>query len=182
MPVGPLMVEHRLIERMISLLDEESREMSKGQPMRIPFLGDALDFLRFYADRCHHGKEEGILFRDLAGRKLSAEHAEMMKGLVQDHVKARELTAALAQHVRNGPGSCSAAVGTIQALVKLYTGHIRKEDKEFFLPVMEYFTAKEQECMLDKFREFDRLLIHERYKKRVRLYEDERKDTRGHDS
>jgi len=136
------MVEHRLIERMISLLDEESREMSKGQPMRIPFLGDALDFLRFYADRCHHGKEEGILFRDLAGRKLSAEHAEMMKGLVQDHVKARELTAALAQHVRNGPGSCSAAVGTIQALVKLYTGHIRKEDKEFFLPVMQYFAAR----------------------------------------
>jgi len=48
-------------------------------------------------------------------------------------------------------------------LVNLYPEHIRKEDKEFFFPVMEYFTESEQEDILRRFRDFDRQMIHEKY-------------------
>ena len=35
------------------------------------------------------------------------------------------------------------------------------------IPVMEYFSQDEQQKMLEKFWEFDRTMIHEKYKKTV---------------
>jgi len=51
--------------------------------------------------------------------------------------------------------------------VNFYPEHIKKEDKQFFIPVMSYFSTEEQEKMLQEFWEFDRTLIHEKYKKVV---------------
>ena len=45
--------------------------------------------------------------------------------------------------------------------------HIEKEDKHFFIPAMDYFSRDEQQKMLDEFREFDRKMIHEKYRAMV---------------
>lgn len=71
MPIGPLMIEHRLIERMVGLLSREIGTMREKGEMNLVFIEGAVDFFRTYADRCHHGKEEHILFRDLAMKTLS---------------------------------------------------------------------------------------------------------------
>ena len=55
----------------------------------------------------------------------------------------------------------------IEKLVKFYPLHIEKEDKHFFIPVMNYFSTKEQSVMLEKFWVFDRNMIHEKYRKIV---------------
>lgn len=34
MPIGPLMIEHRLIERMIALVDAESRRIAEEREVR----------------------------------------------------------------------------------------------------------------------------------------------------
>ena len=62
---GPLMIEHRLIERMLT--NVKNLLVQVGQTQKIdPLLVDkAVDFIRTYADRTHHGKEEDILFRGL---------------------------------------------------------------------------------------------------------------------
>jgi hemerythrin-like domain-containing protein len=39
--------------------------------VKLLFIDTAVDFIRTYADRCHHGKEEDILFRNLAKKKTS---------------------------------------------------------------------------------------------------------------
>jgi rubredoxin len=49
-------------------------------------------------------------------------------------------------------------------LVKLYDKHITKEDREFFHPSMKYFTGPEKQSMLEEFNEFDRNMIHEKYR------------------
>lgn len=63
MPIGPLMKKHRLIERMIALMERELFRLKDGKEMDPVFIDVAADFIRTYADRCHHGKEEDILFR-----------------------------------------------------------------------------------------------------------------------
>ena len=73
MPIGPLMIEHRLIERMIRLLGERSDEAMEHEEIAPGFIDTAVDFIRIYADRTRHGKEEDILFRDLGAKDLSAE-------------------------------------------------------------------------------------------------------------
>jgi len=57
----------------------------------------------------------------------------------------------------------------MRSLADFYPGHIEREDHGFFKPAIEYFTLDEREAMAEEFREFDRLLIHEKYQ---RLAED----------
>ena len=51
-------------------------------------------------------------------------------------------------------------------LVEFYPRHIDKEDKHFFIPCMAYFSEAEQADLLARMHEFDRLLIHEKYRGR----------------
>ena len=77
---GPLMVEHRLIERMLSVIKGALVQIETTKSVDPVFVDTAVDFIRFYADRTHHGKEEEILFRELDKRSLSADDRRIMKG------------------------------------------------------------------------------------------------------
>lgn len=177
LPIGPLMIEHRLIERMVILMERELKGVRIDKQISMIFLTSAIDFLKFYADRCHHGKEEDILFKELDKKPLSAGHRVMMKDLKQDHVRARGLVAKLASDVNESYSLRTSELlrliaKDIKDLVKLYREHIRKEDKQFFIPVMKYFSKQERDNMLCVFREFDRTLIHEKYKSVVSQFEE----------
>jgi hemerythrin-like domain-containing protein len=167
-PIGPLMVEHRLIERMISIVKEEMDKIEKGKKADPLFIDIYVDFARSYADRCHHGKEEDILFRDLAKKKMTPGHKKIMDELVQEHIYARktvgELVAAKDRYVQGNKDALKDITTKLGALADFYPKHIEKEDKHFFFPIMEYFTKHEQDAMLQEFWEFDRKLIHEKYK------------------
>ena len=175
MPIGPLMIEHRLIERMIKLIDSEIISISKTNKINISFIDAAIDFIKTYADRCHHGKEEDILFRELKNKDISSVYKKILDELIQEHVYARENTKILVDAKNkslNGDKDAVVTVSTqLNKLVEFYPKHIAKEDKNFFIPCMQYFIRKEQDDMLDEFWEFDKKLIHEKYRKSVELYE-----------
>lgn len=175
MPVGPLMIEHRLIERMIKLMDKQVGIVEDTGRVDLAFLDAAIEFMRTYADHCHHGKEEDILFADLAHRGLSAEHQKMMELLISDHVWARQKVAQLiSAKERSARGDVDAiqnVISLLRDLVGFYPEHIRKEDKQFFIPVMSYYSKQEQESMLQAFWEYDRKLIHEKYRALVETLE-----------
>jgi hemerythrin-like domain-containing protein len=176
MPIGPLMIEHRLIERMVGLLEQEVRSIGEKGEVHIELIDSAVDFFRTYADRCHHGKEEDILFRDLARKKLSPEHKSIMDELIQGHVFGRETVGKLfSAKERYGKGdgdTLNEIIGFLKALVEFYPAHIEKEDKHFFMPSMEYFSKGERDAMLQECWEFDKKLIHEQYRKLVERFED----------
>ena len=178
MPVGPLMKEHRMIERMIELLRRESRRIAEEREVDPTFLDTAVDFIRTYADRTHHGKEEDILFRDLAEKSLSEEEQETMEELVREHVLARqtvgELVGAKERYLEGDTEALDTVLEKLDVLVSMYPGHIEKEDKHFFLPVMEYLSEAEQDDMLEEMWEFDRSMIHEKYRSVVDRLESRR--------
>ena len=175
MPIGPLMIEHRLIEKMIAVMRNELGRIEREQKADPVFVDTAVDFIRMYADRCHHGKEEDILFRDLKKKDLAKEHLEIMQDLIDDHKRGREITGRLVEakkaYVQGDKKSLPEIVACIEELIDFYPKHIEKEDKHFFLPVMDYFTDEEKDAMLLEGYEFDRSLIHEKYKTVVETYE-----------
>ncbi len=170
-PAGILMWEHKLILRMIAEMRAASARAAEGDELPPGFVDTAVDFVRSYADRCHHGKEEDILFRDLAEKDLASDRAQMMQELVRDHVWARAATRRLVEaNDRYGRGDDEAldeVLSTINELTEFYPVHIEKEDHAFFKPAMAYFSADEQAMMAQAFDEFDRMLIHERYSRVV---------------
>ena len=168
-PVGPLMVEHRLIEKMIAVLKKELNNIESGDKPNNQLITDGVDFLRTYADRTHHGKEEDILFKRLGAKKLlSDEHRRIMQELLDEHVVARQNVKNLSE--ANEKQNKENIITALKNITDLYPKHIEKEDKHFFLPVMDYFTDIEQKDIIIEFNNFDKSMIHEKYAKTVEKY------------
>ncbi|MDD5723655.1 MAG: hemerythrin domain-containing protein [Syntrophales bacterium] len=169
-PIGPLMWEHRLIEKMLRLFDGEIKRINEDNRIDTVFIDTVVDFIRTYADRTHHGKEEDILFRDLAKKQISSEHAKIVGELVEEHKYARKVVGKLIEakeRYLKGENTAQEVIDYLKELAQFYPQHIEKEDKHFFFPCMDYFPKDEQNKMLDEFWEFDKNMIHEKYKKVV---------------
>jgi hemerythrin-like domain-containing protein len=127
-----------------------------------------VDFIKTYADRTHHGKEEEILFLELSKKNLAGDDLASMNELVAEHKQARAKVrqiAALNDQYRNGNKSVIGEIKTIILwLADFYPIHIRKEDKGFFPQTEKYFSEKELQTLVEDFWAFDRTMIHEKYK------------------
>jgi hemerythrin-like domain-containing protein len=174
-PRGPLMIEHRLIERMLELVREEIRQIEVRNAADPVFIDAAVDFMRFYADRTHHGKEEDILFRVLAAKKMSPADTNIMNELIEEHKYGRqqvkELVDAKQAYLQGDRDSLKTIAEQFTALVQFYPKHITKEDQVFFPASEAYLSPEEQEAMLQEFWEFDKKMIHEKYRSVVEQLE-----------
>jgi hemerythrin-like domain-containing protein len=164
---GPLMIEHRLIEKMINIIEKKLKLASQEQSIDPYFVDAAVDFIRVYADRTHHGKEENILFRDLKNKTLSGIDQKLMNELIEDHAFGRKTTKDLVEanvRYRNGDkASLFKIIDCLNILIDFYPKHIKKEDDVFFPSSRNYFSKKEDQAMLAEFWEFDRKMIHDKY-------------------
>ncbi len=182
LPVAPLMIEHRLIDRMIRLMAQEAARIGDNLEVgpqfafvEVRFIDAAVDFLRVYADRLHHGKEEDILFVALKGKPLSPEQLAILQQLQAEHTWGRQATANLAatrQRLAQGdPGATADLLKCLSALAEFYPRHMTKEDQDFFLPVMTYFSPEEKNALLGQMNDPDNASVHEKYQKVVATWE-----------
>ena len=167
-PAGPLMKEHRTIERMIRVIENKMRVMDEKSVTDLRFIDIEIYFLKIYADRCHHGKEEDILFKELENRPISVEHKKIMDSLISDHAYGRKMVGALVdardRYQKGDKTVLKDIIDRLRDLIAFYPRHIEVEDRHFFLPCMKYFSQDEQDSMLAEFQRFDAELIHEKYK------------------
>lgn len=174
-PIGLLMKEHRLIERMIPLLEKHLQKSSETQTIDTMFMTTVIDFFTMYADKIHHGKEEDILFKALSKKPLTEEYKKIMKQLLEDHKLSREiirsLNTTISEYINGDKTVLNYIQERIHQLITLYSRHIQIEDKQFFFPIMDYFTRNECDAMLREFFDFDKNMIHEYYHKIVETQE-----------
>jgi len=165
---GPLMMEHRLIEKMLAVIQGVLERTAQTRSIDPQFVDTVVDFIRVYADHTHHGKEEDILFKNLRKKGLSPEDEQLMNELIEEHVFGRQATKTLVEanaRYRKGEGTALDEVTAgLKTLVNFYPKHIKKEDKTFFLAALTYLSKEEDQAMIAEFWEFDRKMIHEKYK------------------
>ena len=178
LPIGLLMQEHRVIEKMVPRLEEERRKITDLKQIDPFFIDAAVDFFRTYTDRTHHGKEEDILFEELEKKQLTKKNYRVMNELVEEHRYARRtvqsLLKAKEKFMEGDEGAAAEILENLGKLIELYPLHIEKEDKSFFYDAMAYFTEEEKSQMFERFYEFDRNMIHEKYRAIVGLEEPEK--------
>jgi hemerythrin-like domain-containing protein len=162
-----LMDEHRLIEYVIEAMVKESIKIKAEQQINPAVIDKIIDFIRVYADHTHHGKEENILFAELAKKQLDEHDSKLMQDLINEHVYARgvvkELVLAKDKCVQGEADKMKDVCEKMEILADFYPKHIKKEDEDFFLRTEKYFTPEELKIMSEKFTEFDAHLIHEKY-------------------
>jgi hemerythrin-like domain-containing protein len=165
-----LMDEHRVIERVIASLETAANRLSSGQAFPIDFFLKAADFIKNFADGCHHKKEEGVLFVALVQNGMSKE-AGPVAVMLAEHEEGRRLTRGMregAERVQSGDQAAISQV-TQNALgyVALLRQHIQKEDRILF-PMADQVIPAEQHAQITE--AFDHIEheetgagVHEKY-------------------
>lgn len=174
-PIDPLITEHSLIARMLEVVRKEMRLAGEKNQIDATFIDATVDFIRWYADRTHHAKEEAILFRDVARKDMSPAHKDLLRELIEDHDFGRKtvgrLVEAKGKYLQGSREALKSILHECETLIDFYYAHIRKEEQVFFPASMEYLTEQEQEAMLREFWESDRKMIHAKYGAVVDQYE-----------
>ena len=97
----------------------------------------------------------------------------IMNELINEHKQAREKVKELVDLNVKFKSGDTETVKEIAEIIKwlaaFYPVHIEKEDKVFFPNSEKYFDIKGLSIMMEKFNEFDRIMIHEKYQN---LYKD----------
>lgn len=160
-----------MIEQMRSLAMKQIETISETGKVDPLFIDTAVNFFRTYADMYHHGKEEGILFKELSGKKMSDADHSMMLELANEHALSRRTVNSLEilkeKYAAGAVETNKDILEIMKTLVELYSKHIQKEETQFFFPSMRYFTQKEQEDMLNAFLEFDKDFTNKRFQKTI---------------
>lgn len=167
-PRGLLMIEHRLIEKMLKKVEQFILPIDRLQGIDPVLIDTLVDFIHMYADRTHHGKEEDLLFKALERKSLSPEEKTMMTDLVKDHQTARatvrELVEAKKKYVTGDNKALSTIEEKLRFLIRFYPDHILREDRIFFENTEKYFSPSELDDLLNQFWKFDQGMIHEKYR------------------
>lgn len=131
--------EHQLILRMLALLDKNAQLTEQGSFTDYQFYLDGVDFIRNYADRFHHAKEEAVLFEALVANGMPRENSPVAAMLLEHeqgrgYVRAMEEAAAGARDGQSGREAIIAENALAYAI--LLREHIAKED-DILYPLAE---------------------------------------------
>lgn len=169
-PTEELRTEHRAIERMLAVLEEAARRLEEGQRPPADLFRRAVDFVRNFADRCHHGKEEQNLFPRLEAAGVPRAGGPLGV-MLHEHDLGREHVGAIAGAVDAYEAGDASAASTIArhalAYVQLLRQHIDKEDNVLFPMADSVLSPQDQRELEAAFQRVERevmgLGVHERY-------------------
>ena len=149
-----LMNEHRLIEQVLGSLETFVAEVEGGLAPERAVLADYGAFFRGFADACHHGKEEDILFQRMTERGFSRESGPVAV-MLHEHRVGRGHVSVL-REAGGGTGPLAAVETQLVlehagAFIPLLRTHIQKEDRILYPMAMRLLTGPEMDAMETEF-------------------------------
>ncbi len=169
--------EHRIIEKVIATIAMMIETMKGGSTGDQEALRDIVDFMKVFADKCHHGKEEGHLFPMLERMGVPASGCPLGI-LILEHQKGRALVKQLAEgveaHANGIPTAAASVLAALQGIYDLYPGHIWKEDYLLFPMTDKVLTVEQQDELLAGFERVEQEMgagVHERFEHLVKMHQ-----------
>lgn len=156
-PIKKLVDEHVLIKRLIALIPDifENLDLSTQEGRQLVL--DSVDFIRSYADKYHHAKEEDILF------KYFDENLDIIKTMLMDHETGRNHVRAVVEGAQKQDRG--AVIEHLNGYKELLTEHIKKEDEILYPWLDRGLTVSQIGEMYQKFNEADKRIGEEVPKK-----------------
>lgn len=152
-----LMKEHEAINRLLDILEKACQTIESGGGVADDDLASMLDFLKTFADGCHHRKEEEVLFPALERAGIPKEHGPLGV-MLAEHDLGRQYIAGMDEELRRmSAGDASASAEFVQdarAYRNLLHLHIQKENLVLFPMADRSLTIDTDEEIV---REFERI-------------------------
>jgi hemerythrin-like domain-containing protein len=170
MPTETLKHEHQIILMVLDAAEREARSIQNSGKVQAEELDRMLDFFRNFADRCHHAKEEELLFVKMQERGMPVRGGPIAV-MLQEHDEGRRRVKAVAEalpQARSGDPSALASVrSNLLAYVQLLRAHIDKEDNVLYPMADRLFTPEDQRALTKAFEKVEAEEIgegvHEKY-------------------
>jgi len=134
-PIKYITVEHGPIQLMLKILGKMNEKIANQEPIEKKDLDDGIIFIREFADACHHGKEETLLFPAMKKNNIKKE-VELIDILIEEHKQGRgyvkNLVEAIAKIKSDPTAFRQLFADNSQKYIALLSQHIEKENKILF--------------------------------------------------
>ncbi|MCS7141155.1 MAG: hemerythrin domain-containing protein [Candidatus Nitrosocaldus sp.] len=126
--------DHEVIMKVLSAMDLLRMLLRQGREVPVDIIRDTIDFAKNFTDRCHHGKEEDVLFPALNAAGMPRDEGPIAV-MLREHRQGREILerieGALARYMQ-GSSSIDEVMGGIEDYTMLMQHHIFKENNILF--------------------------------------------------
>lgn len=147
-PMKRLVDEHLLIKKWLALIPEVIKNMDLTTPEGRKEVEGGIEFIRSYADKFHHAKEEEILFACFDGK------AEVIQAMLGDHETGRRHVSAMREALDKRERT--AVIDHLQAYSDLLSEHIKKEDEILFPWMDRELSEPQQNAIAGQFDKAER--------------------------
>jgi len=167
-----LMIEHESVLKMLEVMNASADKLSKGENVPAVDLEDMLSFLRVFVDKCHHGKEETILFPRLVETGIPNEGGPVGM-MLKEHVIGRGYIAGFADGITSYKAGdndgIKGIIENVHGYGELLASHIFKENNILYKMADMHLTEDDQHELLTRFEQLQEEVIgrvkHEEYHK-----------------
>lgn len=164
-----LVEEHQVIKRIIAVLNAAAGKLEAGQEVSPDVFRQAVDFIRTFADRCHHGKEQDLLFPVLEQRGVPRDGGPIGV-MLYEHDQGRAFVKQMAEATEAVAAGNEAAKAELlegaRGYADLLTEHIYKEDNILYPLANRVLSEADQRELLERFEGVEEAMgegTHERY-------------------
>jgi hemerythrin-like domain-containing protein len=170
MPTETLKHEHQIILLVLDAAEREVRSIQNSGKVHAEELDRMLDFFRNFADRCHHAKEEELLFVKMQERGMPVRGGPIAV-MLQEHDEGRRWVKAVADALPQASSGDASALTSVRsnllAYVQLLRAHIDKEDNVLYPMADRLFTSEDQQVLTEAFEKVEAEEmgegVHEKY-------------------
>ncbi|HVP37309.1 MAG TPA: hemerythrin domain-containing protein [Terriglobales bacterium] len=163
-PTEELKEEHKVILRMLKVLEKASLNLEEGKEVKPEVFKKAVDFIRNFADKCHHGKEEDTLFPMMEKYGIPREGGPLGV-MLYEHTLGRNYVKVMAEAVEKYEKGDKSSVEKLVENARGYAGllapHIFKEDNILYVMADRSIPEKEQKILEEKFEKIEKEVIGE---------------------
>jgi hemerythrin-like domain-containing protein len=164
-----LMEEHEVILRVLTALEKALSNIPNGK-FTPDFFMDAADFIKNFADGCHHAKEEGVLFVDMEASGIPV-NGGPIGVMLADHEQGRQYTRLMREAAEKWRAGDTSAVEAVRinglGYVNLLRQHIQKENTILFPMADRAVPTGKQSAVWERFEKIEREEtgegVHEKY-------------------
>ncbi len=163
-PTEILENEHRIIAKVVGAAPILADRLETGQTVDMKMLQEIVGFMHTFADKCHQGKEEEMLFPALVHKGVPMQGCPVGV-LTAEHTKGRILVKELSESVAAFQGGDSRAkeaiIKTLRGIAALYPNHIWKEDYLLFPLTNKVLSSEEQQNLFQRFEQVEERIGHD---------------------
>ena len=150
-PIKDLKMEHDAVQLTLRILNKICQRIEKTEEIiDLRHTDQLLEFFKVFVDKCHHGKEEELLFPALEKVGVSNKGGPI-EVLLHEHQQGREyaqaMNAALAQYTKGDRTAVNGFVKTAREYINLLDQHIDKENNVLF-PLAEKHPSESERARL----------------------------------